>query len=73
MGHFEDAGMPHKMDELLHATGLPTDIGAIPDSTGDSETASTPSTPHPPYFPYENVDFTSILGSVSIIYLNLKF
>jgi hypothetical protein len=65
--------MPHKMDELLHAAGLPTDIDAILDSTGDSETAPTPSTPHPSHFPYENADFTSILGSVSIVYLNLKF
>jgi hypothetical protein len=65
--------MPHKMDELLDAMGLHTDIDVIPDSTGDSETASTPSTPHPPHFPYETADFTSILGSVSIVYLNLKF
>jgi hypothetical protein len=61
------------MDELLHATGLPTDIDVIPDSTGDSEIAPTPSTPHPPHFSYENADFTSILDSVSIVYLNLKF
>jgi hypothetical protein len=72
-GHFKDAGMPHKMDEFLHATGLPTDIDVIPDSTGESETAPTPSTPHPLHFPYENADFTSILSSVSIVYLNLKF
>jgi hypothetical protein len=52
--------MPHKMDELLTASGLPTDIDAIPDSTGDSETAPTPSTPHPPHFPSE----TAPLGSV---------
>jgi hypothetical protein len=61
------------MDELLDTVGLPTDIDVIPDSTGDSETALTPSTPHPPYFPYETADFTSILSSVSIVYLNLKF
>jgi hypothetical protein len=48
-------------------------IDAIPDSTGDSETAPTPSTLHPLHFPYENADFTSILDSVSIVYLNLKF
>jgi hypothetical protein len=65
--------MPHKMDELLHAAGLPMDIDAIPDSTGDYGTAPTPSTPHPPYFSYENADFTSILDNVSTIYLNLKF
>jgi hypothetical protein len=64
--------MPHKMDELLHAAGLPTDIDAISDSTGDFETAPTSSTPHPPYFPYENADFTSILDNVSTVYLNLK-
>jgi hypothetical protein len=40
--------MPHKMDEFLDAAGLPTNIDAIPDSTGDCETAPTPSTPHPP-------------------------
>jgi hypothetical protein len=62
--------MTHKMDELLVAAGLLTDINAIPDLTGDSETAPTPSTPH---FPYGTADFTSILGSVSIVYLNLKF
>jgi hypothetical protein len=45
---FEDADMPHKMNELLHAVGLPIDIDAIPDSTGNSETTWTPSTPHPP-------------------------
>jgi hypothetical protein len=65
--------MSHKMDELLHVAGLPTDIGVIPDSTGDSETAPTPSSPHPPHFPYENADFTSILDNVSTVYLNLKF
>jgi hypothetical protein len=65
--------MPHKMDELLHVAGLLTDIDAISDLTGDSETAPIPSTPHPPHFPYENADFTSILGSISIVYLNLKF
>jgi hypothetical protein len=63
--------MPHKMDELLTVAGLPTDIDVIPDSTGDSETASTTSTPHPPHFPYENVDFTSILDNVSTVYLDL--
>jgi hypothetical protein len=50
-GHFEDADMPHKMDEILDAAGLPTDIDVIPDSTGDSETTPTPSTPHPPISP----------------------
>jgi hypothetical protein len=64
---FEDADMPHKMNELLHAVGLPIDIDAIPDSTGNSETTWTPSTPHPPHFSYENADFISILGNVSII------
>jgi hypothetical protein len=64
--------MPHKMDEFLYATGLPTDIDVILNSTGDSETAPTASTSHPPYFPYENVDFTSIIDNVSIVYLNLK-
>jgi hypothetical protein len=63
-GDFEDAEMPHKMDKFLQAVGLPTDIDTILDSTGDSEAAPTP---HPPHFPYENVDFTTILGSVSII------
>jgi hypothetical protein len=70
-GHFEDAGMPHKMDELLTTMGLPTDIDVIPDSTGDSETAPTPSTPHLSHFPYENVDFTSLLDNVSTVYLDL--
>jgi hypothetical protein len=50
-GHFEDAGIPHKIDELLDVVGLPTDIDAILDSTGDSETALTPSSPHPPISP----------------------
>jgi hypothetical protein len=45
---FEDAEMPHKMDELLQAAELPTDIDVIPDSMGDSE---APSTPHPHNFP----------------------
>jgi hypothetical protein len=63
--------MPHKMDELLMAAGLPTDIDAIPDSTGDSETTPTPPTPHPPHFPYENADFTSLLDNVSTVYLDL--
>jgi hypothetical protein len=63
--------MPHKMDELLTTAGLPTDIDAIPDSMGDSETAPTPSTPHPPYFPYENADSTSLLDNVSTVYLDL--
>jgi hypothetical protein len=66
-GHFEDAEIPYKMDELLHAAGLSMDIDAIPDSMGDSEIVPTSSTPHPPHFPYENTDFTSILDSVSII------
>jgi hypothetical protein len=65
--------MPHKMDDLLNAARLPTDIDVIPDSTGDSKTAPTPSTLHPPYFPYENADFTSIIDNVSTVYLNLKF
>jgi hypothetical protein len=65
--------MPHKMDELLTTAGLATDIDAIPDSTGDSETAPTPSTPHPPHFPYENADFTSILDNVSTVYLDLIY
>jgi hypothetical protein len=56
-GHFEDAGMPHKMDELLTAAGLPTDIDVIPNSTGDSE----------------NADFTSILDNVSTVYLDLIY
>jgi hypothetical protein len=63
--------MPHKMDELLTAAGLPTDIDAIPDSTGDSETAPTPYTPHPLHFPYENADFTSLLNNISTVYLDL--
>jgi hypothetical protein len=63
--------MPHKMDKLLHAAGLPMDIDAIPDSTGDFETASIPSTPHPSHFSYENADFTSILDNVSTVYLIL--
>jgi hypothetical protein len=70
--HFEDAGMPHKMDKLLTAAGLPTDIDAIPDSTSDSETAPTPCTPHPSHFPYENTDFTSILDNVSTVYLDIN-
>jgi hypothetical protein len=37
--------MPHKIDELLQVAGLPMDIDAIPDSTGDSK---APPTPHPP-------------------------
>jgi hypothetical protein len=41
---FEDAEMPHKMDELLQATGLSTNIDTIPNLTGDSE---APPTPHP--------------------------
>jgi hypothetical protein len=56
--------MPHKMDELLQAARLPTDINAISDLTGDSEALPTP---HPPHLPYENVDFMTILSSVSII------
>jgi hypothetical protein len=56
--------MPHKMDELLQVEGLPTNIDAISDSTGDYEAAPTP---HHPHFPYEKADFTSILGNVSII------
>jgi hypothetical protein len=63
-GGFENADMPHKMDELLHVIGLPMDIDAISDSTGDSK---APLTPHPSHFPYENVDFMTILGGVSII------
>jgi hypothetical protein len=63
--------MPHKMDELLTAAGLPTDIDVIPDSTGDFETAPTPSTPHPPHLPYENADFMSLLDNVSTVYLDL--
>jgi hypothetical protein len=66
-GHFEDADKPHKMDEILYTAVLPMDIDVILDSMGDSEFVPTPSTPHPPHFPYENADFTSILGSVSII------
>jgi hypothetical protein len=65
--------MPYKMDELLDAVRLPMDIDVIPDSTGDFETAPTSSTPHPPHFPYETADFTSILDSVRIVHLNLKF
>jgi hypothetical protein len=49
--------MPHKMDELLTAAGLPTDIDVIPNSTGDSE----------------NADFTSILDNVSTVYLDLIY
>jgi hypothetical protein len=64
--------MPHKMDELLTAAGLPTDIDAIPDSTGDTETAPTPSTTHPPHFPYETADFTSLLDNVSTVYLDFN-
>jgi hypothetical protein len=56
--------MPYKMDELLQAAGLSTDIDAIPDSMGDSEASPTP---HPSHFPYENAAFTTILGSVTII------
>jgi hypothetical protein len=63
-GGFEDADTPHKIDALLQAARLPADIDAIPDSTGNSD---APSTPHPPHFSYENADFTTILGSVSII------
>jgi hypothetical protein len=61
---FEDAKILHKIDELLQAAGLSTDIDAILYSTGDSE---DPPTPHPPHFRYENTDFTTILDSVSII------
>jgi hypothetical protein len=63
--------MPHKINELLTAAGLSTDIDDIPDSTGDSETTPTPFTPHPSHFPYENADFTSILDNVSTVYLDL--
>jgi hypothetical protein len=52
------------MDELLKAAGLPTDIDATPNLTGDSE---APPAPHLPHFPYENADFATILGNVSII------
>ena len=64
--------MPHKMDELLTTAGLPTDIDAIPDSTGDTETAPTSSTTHPPHFPYETADFTSLLDNVSTVYLDFN-
>jgi hypothetical protein len=47
-GDFDDIEMPHKMDEHLHAAGLPTDIDVIRDLTGDSE---APPTPHPHTFP----------------------
>jgi hypothetical protein len=60
---FEDADMPHKMNELLHAVGLPIDIDAIPDSTGNSETTWTPSTPHPPTSPMRML--TSYLSSAT--------
>jgi hypothetical protein len=63
-GDFEDAEMPHKIDDLIHAVELPTYIYAISDSTGDSK---APPTPHPPNFSYENTDFTTILGNISII------
>jgi hypothetical protein len=63
-GNFEDVEMPYKMDELQQAARLPMDIDVISDLTGDSE---APPTPHPSYFPYENTNFTTILGSVSII------
>jgi hypothetical protein len=53
-GDFEDVEMSYKIDEFLHAAGLPTNIDVISDSTGDSGTASTP---QPPHFPYESVDF----------------
>jgi hypothetical protein len=66
-GDFKDADMHHKMDELLQAAKLPADIDVIPDSTDDSEAPPTPHLSHPTPFPYENVDFTTILGSVSII------
>jgi hypothetical protein len=45
--YFEDVDMSHKMDELLHAAGLSTDIDAISDSTGDSEAQPIP---HPHTF-----------------------
>jgi hypothetical protein len=63
-GDFEDTDILHKMNELLQAAGLPTDIDAISDSMVDSE---APPTPHLPYFSYENVDFMTIIGSASII------
>jgi hypothetical protein len=66
-GDFEDTDMSHKMDEFLQAVRLPADIDTIPDSTSDSEAQPTPHPLHPPSSPYENVDFTTILGSVSII------
>jgi hypothetical protein len=62
--NFEDADISLKMDELLQAAGLPVDIDVIPYSTGDSK---APPTPHPLHFTYENVDFTTIIGNVSII------
>jgi hypothetical protein len=39
--------MSHKMDELLQAAGLSTDIDVFSDSTGDSEAQTTP---HPHTF-----------------------
>jgi hypothetical protein len=61
---FEDAKMSHKIDKLLQTVGLFTEIDAISDLTGDSE---TPLTSHPPHFPYKNTKFMTILDSVSII------
>jgi hypothetical protein len=36
-GDFEDAEMPHKIDELLQVTSLPTNINTISHSSDDSE------------------------------------
>jgi hypothetical protein len=61
-GDFKDVAMPHNIDELLEAAGLPTDIDTILNSIDDSEVSLTP---QPPYFPYDTIDFFSILGTVS--------
>jgi hypothetical protein len=44
---FEDADMPHKVDELLQVARLLADIDVIPDSTGDLEAPPTPHLSHP--------------------------
>jgi hypothetical protein len=52
--------MPHNMDELLHAAGLPTDIDAIPDLMGDSETGESSHIQDDAAEPAQTRDFTPL-------------
>jgi hypothetical protein len=63
-GDFENAEIPHKMNEILEEARLPTYIDVIPNLMGDSE---APPTLRPLHFSYENADFTTTLDSISII------